>query len=163
MQATPATWRLLLTAGWKGNYQLKILCGGEALDRNIAEELLHRSKEVWNLYGPTEATIWSSATECRDVKFNVSQNVNTTVPIGKPINNTQFYVLNDYLQPVPIGVPGQLYIGGAGLAKGYLNKPELTAEKFINNPFTSSTPSSPRHLLQRREPPQRNGSSTPSI
>ncbi|MEM6401049.1 MAG: amino acid adenylation domain-containing protein, partial [Cyanobacteria bacterium P01_D01_bin.116] len=143
MQATPATWRLLLTAGWNGNQQLKVLCGGEALDINIAEELLKRSKEVWNLYGPTEATIWSSVTQCRDVKFNVSQNVPTSVPIGKPINNTQFYVLDDDLKPVPIGVAGQLYIGGAGLAKGYLNKPELTAEKFISNPFSSSTPSSP--------------------
>ncbi len=142
MQATPATWRLLLTAGWKGNRQLKVLCGGEALDINVAEELLKRSKEVWNLYGPTEATIWSSVTECRDVKFNVSQNVPTSVPIGKPVNNTQFYVLNDYLQPVPIGVPGELYIGGTGLAKGYLNKPELTAQKFIPNPFSYSTPSS---------------------
>ncbi len=143
MQATPATWRLLLTAGWEGNQQLKILCGGEALDINIAEELLKRSKEVWNLYGPTEATIWSSVAECRDAIYRVSKihqkdaiyRVSTIVPIGKPINNTQFYVLNDYLQPVPIGVPGQLYIGGAGLASCYLNKPELTAEKFINNPF----------------------------
>ncbi|MEO1184441.1 MAG: amino acid adenylation domain-containing protein, partial [Cyanobacteria bacterium J06636_27] len=139
MQATPATWRLLLTAGWSGNQDLKILCGGEALDTNIAEELLQRSKEVWNLYGPTEATIWSSTAECRDVIHNVSSNVPTSVSIGKPINNTQFYVLNDYLQPVPIGVPGQLHIGGAGLAKGYLNKPELTAEKFIDNPFFEKT------------------------
>ena len=135
MQATPATWRLLLTAGWKGNKQLNILCGGEALDINVAEELLKCSKEVWNLYGPTEATIWSSVAQCRDVIHNVSQNVPGSVPIGKPTNNTQFYVLNDYLQPVPIGVPGQLYIGGAGLAKGYFNKPELTAQKFIPNPF----------------------------
>ncbi|MEO0684817.1 MAG: amino acid adenylation domain-containing protein, partial [Cyanobacteria bacterium J06649_11] len=137
IQATPATWRLLLTVGWNGNQQLKVLCGGEALDINIAEELLKRSKEVWNLYGPTEATIWSSVAKCRDVIHNVSSNVS----IGKPINNTQFYVLDDYLQPVPIGVPGQLYIGGAGLAKGYLNKPELTAEKFIPNPFSSSASS----------------------
>ncbi|MEM7714779.1 MAG: amino acid adenylation domain-containing protein, partial [Cyanobacteria bacterium P01_A01_bin.68] len=136
MQATPATWRLLLTAGWKGNQQLKVLCGGEALDINIAEELLKCSKEVWNLYGPTEATIWSAVAQCRDVIHYVSTK---TFPIGKAINNTQFFVLDDYLQPVPIGVPGQLYIGGAGLAKGYLNKPELTAEKFINNPFIEKT------------------------
>ena len=167
MQATPATWRLLLTAGWKGNRQLKILCGGEALDISIAEELVERNKEVWNLYGPTEATIWSAIAECRDVIYNPSKihqkdvihnpskihqkdvmyYVSTTVPIGKPINNTQFYILDDCLQPVPIGVPGQLYIGGTGLAKGYLNKPELTAEKFINNPF-SSTPSSPSNLYK---------------
>jgi amino acid adenylation domain-containing protein len=148
MQATPATWRLLLAAGWKGNQQLKVLCGGEALDINVVNELLKRSKEVWNLYGPTEATIWSSVAECRDVKFNVSPNVPTTVPIGKPINNTQFYVLDDNLQPVPIGVPGQLYIGGAGLAKGYLNKPELTTEKFIPNPFPPSTPSPPSKIYK---------------
>ncbi|MEM7716854.1 MAG: amino acid adenylation domain-containing protein, partial [Cyanobacteria bacterium P01_A01_bin.68] len=142
MQATPATWRLLLAAGWNGNQDIKILCGGEALDINVAEELLKRSKEVWNLYGPTEATIWSSVAKCRDDIHNVSSNV----PIGKPINNTQFYVLDDNLQLVPIGVPGELYIGGIGLAKGYLNKLELTAEKFIKNPFdkaiTFSTPSS---------------------
>ncbi|MEO1429998.1 MAG: amino acid adenylation domain-containing protein [Cyanobacteria bacterium J06633_8] len=180
MQATPATWRLLLTAGWSGNQQLKILCGGEALDKNIAEELLQRSKEVWNLYGPTEATIWSSVAQCRDVIYNVSKDnvskdnvskihqedvtynvskihqkdvmyyVSTNVPIGKPINNTQFYVLDDYLQPVPIGVPGQLYIGGAGLAKGYLNKPQLTAEKFIDNPFFEKTsPLSPLLAKER--------------
>ncbi|MEL6463085.1 MAG: non-ribosomal peptide synthetase, partial [Cyanobacteria bacterium J06621_15] len=157
MQATPATWRLLLTAGWKGNQQLKVLCGGEALDINIAEELLKLSKEVWNLYGPTEATIWSAVAECRDVKFNVSRiheedvifNLPTkTVPIGKPINNTQFYVLDDNLQPVPIAVPGELYIGGGGLAKGYLNKPELTEERFILNPFSSSTPSSPSKIYK---------------
>ena len=82
MQATPATWRLLLTSGWEGNQQLKILCGGEALDTNIAEELLERCKEVWNLYGPTEATIWSSVAKCREVIHNVSSNI----PIGKPLH-----------------------------------------------------------------------------
>ncbi|BAY81640.1 peptide synthetase [Calothrix parasitica NIES-267] len=145
MQATPATWRLLLAAGWKGNQQLKVLCGGEALDINVAEELLKRSKEVWNLYGPTEATIWSAVAECRDIIHYVSSNVT----IGKAINNTQFYVLNDYLQPVPIGIPGELYIGGAGLAKGYLNKPELSAERFIDNPLLKKT--SPPFLLLNKE------------
>ena len=176
MQATPATWRLLLTSSWSGNQKLKILCGGEALDNKIAEELLKRSKEVWNLYGPTEATIWSAVAECRDVQLSLrsallrlmersgakqSQPLRllhyanapfamTNIPIGKPINNTQCYVLDDYLQPVPIGVPGQLYIGGAGLAKGYLNKPELTAEKFINNPFFEKTsPLSPLFTKER--------------
>ena len=134
MQATPATWRLLLAAGWKSKQHLKILCGGEALDVNVAEELSKRGREVWNLYGPTEATIWSAVTEYKDVACYVS----TTVPIGKAINNTQFYVLDDYLQPVPIGVAGQLYIGGAGLAEGYLNKPELTADRFVPNPFLKS-------------------------
>ena len=135
MQATPATWRLLLAAGWTGNQQLKILCGGEALDVNVAEELVIRSKEVWNLYGPTEATIWSAIAQFKDEIYRVST---TSVPIGKAINNTQFYVLDDYLQPTPIGVAGQLYIGGAGLALCYLNRPELTADRFIPNPFFRS-------------------------
>ncbi|MEM7555067.1 MAG: amino acid adenylation domain-containing protein [Cyanobacteria bacterium P01_A01_bin.84] len=140
MQATPATWRLLLASGWEenqgnqNNQQLKILCGGEALDIGIVEELVQRGREVWNLYGPTEATIWSSVAEYGDVPWNVS----TSVPIGKPINNTQFYVLDDYLQPVPIGVAGELYIGGVGLAKGYLNKAQLTKERFIENPFVET-------------------------
>ncbi|NEO70811.1 non-ribosomal peptide synthetase, partial [Moorena sp. SIO3H5] len=132
MQATPATWRLLLSAGWKGNKQLKILCGGEALDLTVAEELLKTSKQVWNLYGPTEATIWSAVAQV-DNKFSAS-----FVPIGKAINNTTIYILDSHLQPVPIGVPGELYIGGDGLARGYLNRQELTSEKFITNPFCSS-------------------------
>ncbi|BAY81647.1 peptide synthetase [Calothrix parasitica NIES-267] len=160
MQATPATWRLLLVAGWKGNQQVKVLCGGEALDVNIAQELLKRSKEVWNLYGPTEATIWSSVAECRDALAKRARRTLyrvsiASVPIGKPINNTQFYVLNNDLKPVPIGVPGELYIGGAGLANGYLNKPELTAEKFIDNPLfhinanENTSPPSPRPIKER--------------
>ncbi|WP_424102173.1 non-ribosomal peptide synthase/polyketide synthase [Moorena producens] len=132
MQATPATWRLLLTAGWKGNKPLKILCGGEALDLTVAKELLKTSKQVWNLYGPTEATIWSAVAQV-DHKLSGS-----FVPIGFAINNTQIYILDGHLQPVPIGVPGELYIGGDGLARGYLNRPELTKQKFITNPFCSS-------------------------
>ncbi|NEP20537.1 non-ribosomal peptide synthetase [Moorena sp. SIO3I6] len=132
MQATPATWRLLLTAGWKGNKQLKILCGGEALDKTVAGDLLKNSQQLWNLYGPTEATIWSTLAQL-DHNFS-----GYFVPIGKAINNTQIYILDGHLQPVPIGVPGELYIGGNGLARGYLNRPELTKEKFITNPFCSS-------------------------
>jgi amino acid adenylation domain-containing protein len=126
MQATPATWRMVLAAGWNGNQQLKILCGGEALDYTLAQKLQQRSKQVWNLYGPTETTIWSA----------VSQ-VQNTIAIGHPIANTQFYILDQYCQLVPIGVIGELHIGGAGLARGYLNKPELTQEKFISSPFQS--------------------------
>ncbi|NET84984.1 MAG: amino acid adenylation domain-containing protein, partial [Moorea sp. SIO1F2] len=132
MQANPATWRLLLTAGWKGNKQLKILCGGEALDKTVAGELLKNRQHLWNLYGPTEATIWSTLAQL-DHNFS-----GYFVPIGKAINNTQIYILDGHLQPVPIGVPGELYIGGNGLARGYLNRPELTKEKFITNPFCSS-------------------------
>ena len=127
MQATPAGWRILLEAGWKGQPHLKVLCGGEALARDLADSLLDCSNDVWNVYGPTETTIWSSATRMEKHAGPVS--------IGPPIANTQFYVLDERLQPVPVGVTGELYIGGAGLARGYWNRPELTAEKFLPNPF----------------------------
>jgi len=127
LQATPAGWRLLLEAGWKGQPRLKVLCGGEALPRDLADSLLAASDEVWNVYGPTETSIWSSATRLEKQPG--------PVPIGPPIANTQFYVLDERLHPVPVGVIGELFIGGAGLALGYWNRPELTAEKFLPNPF----------------------------
>jgi amino acid adenylation domain-containing protein len=129
MQATPAGWRILLEAGWTGQPALKVLCGGEALPRDLADTLLASSGDVWNVYGPTETTIWSSATRL--------EKKNGPVPIGPPIANTQFYVLDEQLQPVPVGVTAELYIGGAGLARGYWNRPELTAEKFLRSPFGS--------------------------
>jgi len=128
MQATPATWRLLLAAGWSGNHQLKILCGGEALSRELANQLVEKGASLWNLYGPTEATIWSTIYQV--------DNTDGTVSIGRPIANTQISLLDEHLQPVPVGVPGELYIGGAGLARGYLNRPELTAQKFIAHPLS---------------------------
>ena len=131
MQATPATWRLLLESGWTGSDRLHVLCGGEALARSLADQLLVRCASLINVYGPTESTVWSTAhrvvTDGR------------AVPIGRPIANTQTYILNPNLNPVPIGAPGELHIGGAGLARGYLNRPELTAEKFIPNPFQENT------------------------
>jgi amino acid adenylation domain-containing protein len=132
MQATPATWRMLLAAGWQGSSRLKILCGGEALDHVLANQLLERGTEVWNLYGPTETTIWSAI---KKVESNKLERTDGVVSIGRPIANTQFYILDTYLRPVPLGVPGELHIGGVGLARGYLNRPELTIEKFISNPF----------------------------
>ena len=129
MQATPSGWRILLEAGWKGQPRLKVLCGGEALARDLADSLLDLSDDVWNVYGPTETTIWSSATRLTKK--------DGPVPIGPPIANTQFYVLDERLHPVPVGVTGELYIGGAGLARGYWNRPELTAEKFLPNPLGS--------------------------
>ncbi|HEY4034598.1 MAG TPA: amino acid adenylation domain-containing protein [Ktedonobacteraceae bacterium] len=128
MQATPVTWRLLLAAGWQGNQHLKILCGGEALPQQLAQQLLPRAASLWNLYGPTETTIWSSACQI--------EAGDKVVTIGHPIANTQLYILDGQLQLVPIGIPGQLYIGGDGLARGYLNRPELTAESFISHPFS---------------------------
>ncbi|MEA5577739.1 amino acid adenylation domain-containing protein [Anabaena sp. UHCC 0451] len=133
MQATPATWRMLLDAGWEGNSQLKILCGGEALSQNLASQLCQKAASVWNLYGPTETTIWST--------IHQVDKSEAFVPIGRPIANTQIYILDKYLQPVPIGVPGELYIGGTGLAQGYFHQPELTQEKFIPDPFTSDSKS----------------------
>ncbi|WP_066426813.1 non-ribosomal peptide synthetase [Anabaena sp. 4-3] len=130
MQATPATWRMLLTSGWVGSKQLKILCGGEALTCDLAANLLTKGAELWNLYGPTETTIWSTVSQVETSKLSMS-----LVPIGRPIANTQIYILDQQLQPVPIGVPGELHIGGAGLSRGYLNRPELTTEKFVLNPF----------------------------
>lgn len=132
MQATPATWRILLASGWQGNSQLKILCGGEALSRDLAKQLLEKGASLWNLYGPTETTIWSTICKVEAPKLAKS-----SVSIGHPIANTKVYVLDCFGQPVPIGVPGELHIGGAGLARGYLNRPELTAEKFISTHFAT--------------------------
>jgi amino acid adenylation domain-containing protein len=127
MQATPVTWKMLLEAGWDGNPRLKALCGGEAFPRELANELVKRAASVWNMYGPTETTIWSATAE---VKAG-----DGPVRIGPPIDNTQFYVLDPQGQLAPIGLPGELHIGGDGLARGYFRRPELTAEKFIRNPF----------------------------
>ena len=130
MQATPSTWQMLLAAGWPGSPHLKILSGGEALPGFLANELLPRAASVWNMYGPTETTIWSAL-------HRVTAGEAAVLPIGQPIGNTTMYVLDDNMQPVPAGVRGELYIGGDGVARGYLGKPELTAEKFLPDPFSS--------------------------
>jgi amino acid adenylation domain-containing protein len=127
MQATPATWRLLLETSWSGGPGLKILCGGEPLTPELAQQLLARGASVWNLYGPTETTVWSTVHQV-DGRTG-------PVPIGRPIANTQVYVVDGRGQPVPVGVKGELLIGGAGVARGYRGRPELTAEKFIPDPF----------------------------
>ncbi|MEM9212764.1 MAG: amino acid adenylation domain-containing protein [Cyanobacteria bacterium P01_F01_bin.150] len=129
MQATPATWRLLLANAWNGKSNLRILCGGEALDTPLAAELLGKSQSLWNMYGPTETTVWSL---CHQV--TAADVEGTAVPIGRAIANTDIKVLNQYQQPVPVGVPGELYIGGAGVAIGYLNRPELTVDRFVLDP-----------------------------
>ncbi|MCK4608414.1 MAG: amino acid adenylation domain-containing protein, partial [Gammaproteobacteria bacterium] len=131
MQATPATWQMLIDDDWKNSTNIKVLCGGEALSKDLANRLFNLGSPIWNLYGPTETTIWSALYKLKSCPDDVS-----VTPIGKPIANTQVYILNKYLQPLPIGVPGELYIGGVGLARGYLNRPELTKEKFIKSPFS---------------------------
>jgi amino acid adenylation domain-containing protein len=127
LQATPVTWRLLLEAGWQGKEDLQIVCTGEAMPRDLAAELQPIVRRLWNLYGPTETTIWSTGYLVRD----------GTAPIliGRPVANTQAYVLDENLQPVAIGAVGELFLGGDGLARGYLGRPELTVEKFVSDPF----------------------------
>lgn len=128
MQATPTMWRLLLESGWKIGEGLKVLSGGEALPSDLARRLLDGGACLWNLYGPTETAIWSTVR-------HVTREADSAL-IGRPIANTQIYILDARLQPVPVGLPGELYIGGDGLSRGYLRRADLTAEKFIPNPFS---------------------------
>ncbi|QQS35339.1 MAG: amino acid adenylation domain-containing protein [Ignavibacteriales bacterium] len=127
MQATPSTWRLLIESGWNEKLNLKALCGGEALTRELADKLLERVDSLWNMYGPTETTIWSSCAKVEPGKENLH--------LGRPIANTKFYIADKNNHFCAPGVPGELLIGGDGLSIGYLNRDDLTKEKFINNPF----------------------------
>ncbi|MBN2505400.1 MAG: amino acid adenylation domain-containing protein [Verrucomicrobia bacterium] len=127
MQASPDTWRRLLQAGWAGHASLRALCSGGTCPPDLARRLLERVGALWNAYGPPETTIASALHPVRSPE--------TPVPIGRPLANTQFYLLDAAMQPVPVGVPGELFIGGDGLARGYWNRPELTRERFVPNPF----------------------------
>ena len=133
-QGTPVAWKMLLEAGWKGKSDLKALCGGEALSQDLAQKLTGRCQSLWNLYGPTETTVWSSLKEIKEASIS-----NGYESIGKPIANTQIYILDSEMNPVPIGVEGELHIGGDGLSTGYFNKEELTKSKFVSNPFNAGT------------------------
>ncbi|WP_263372825.1 non-ribosomal peptide synthetase/type I polyketide synthase [Granulicella aggregans] len=128
MQATPVTFRLLMAAGWKGDPKFTAWCGGEALPRDLANQILALKIDLWNMYGPTETTIWS-ATSMVEEKAG-------PVYVGPPIDNTEFYVLDAHKQLVPTGVAGELYIGGVGVAKGYFQRPDLTADRFLSDPFS---------------------------
>ena len=130
MQATPASWRLLLEAGFESHSGFKMLCGGEKWPRELADSLLRGGGALWNMYGPTETTVWSS----------VSRILPGAAPItiGAPVANTRLYVLDEHDMPAPIGVPGQLHIAGAGLARGYRNDPARTAERFVADPFAAN-------------------------
>lgn len=127
LQATPVTWQLLFDSGWSGKPDLQAVCGGEAMPPEVAAQLVPVVERVWNLYGPTETTIWSTGYCVTDGQ--------EPILIGRPLANTKCYILDGQVQPVPVGVTGELYIGGEGLARGYLNRPELTAEKFVTDPF----------------------------
>jgi amino acid adenylation domain-containing protein len=136
VQATPATWRLVLSAGWQGNKQLKMLCGGEALTTSLANQLLEKGNSLWHMYGPTETTVWSMI---HKIEYGAN-----SISLGHPIANTQIYLLeyparrkNDsFPKTVPIGSLGEIYIGGDGVARGYLNRSELTSEKFVEDYFS---------------------------
>ncbi|MEO0374387.1 MAG: amino acid adenylation domain-containing protein [Cyanobacteria bacterium P01_A01_bin.17] len=135
MQATPSTWQMLLASGWSPDPAFRIFSGGESLAPDVARRLLAPGQLLWNLYGPTEATIWSTRYCVEACSAAADQSATLTVPIGRPLVNTQVYILDSALEPVPVGTAGELHIGGVGLARGYLNRPELTAEKFISNPY----------------------------
>jgi amino acid adenylation domain-containing protein len=130
MQATPITWRILVESGWAGSPDLTILCGGDRLDRELANKLITRSASAWNMYGPTETTIWSTAE-----KLSLSDG---PVTIGQPIANTEIYILDAEGRPQPPGEVGEICIGGVGLARGYVNDPQLTREYFIELHSSSS-------------------------
>ncbi|HEX8329583.1 MAG TPA: amino acid adenylation domain-containing protein [Hymenobacter sp.] len=129
LQATPATWHLLLAAGWEQPLPLVALCGGEALPLELARQLLPRCRALWNMYGPTETTVWSAV---QQVPPNPS-----VITVGRPIANIQYYVLNERREPVAPGTPGEIFIGGAGVAQGYWQREALTAERFTADPFSA--------------------------
>jgi amino acid adenylation domain-containing protein len=130
MQATPTTWRMLVDSGWDGGAGLKGLCGGEALPVALAEQLIDLSVELWNMYGPTETTIWSTCSRVRRAE---------PITIGHPVANTSLYILDSRMNPVPVGVAGELWIGGDGVARGYRGSPDLTDERFVADPFASTS------------------------
>ena len=127
MQATPGFWQMLVDAGWQGDEHLRVITGGEALSPSLGGALIAKTEKLWNMYGPTETTVystWKLVTDVSDIPY-----------IGTPVDNMQAYILDDQLQPVPIGVVGTLYMSGKGIAVGYQNKPVLTADRFVGNPF----------------------------
>ncbi|WP_316736908.1 non-ribosomal peptide synthetase [Pedobacter aquatilis] len=131
MQATPSTWQMILDSGWNTRFNLKILSGGEALPKDLATKLLSLSTELWNMYGPTETTIWSTI---KKIKAD-----NKVLSIGHPINNTQVYIIDENGKALPDNEIGEIYIGGDGVAEGYLNRADLTSEKFVADTFSNKS------------------------
>ncbi|SDY35924.1 amino acid adenylation domain-containing protein [Lysobacter sp. yr284] len=142
MQATPATWKLLLAGEWPGSPRLAALCGGEALDRELAAALRPRVRRLWNLYGPTETTVWSTIAEIEDPE---------RIALGEPIANTWLHILDKRGQPVPAGVAGELLIGGEGVARGYRKRDDLNAQKFVADPVQPARRAFRTGDLVRRE------------
>ncbi len=138
MQATPVTWYILITAGWKGSKNFKILCGGEPVPFELARKLIKRSSSLWNMYGPTETTVWSTCCQIKDT--------DTQILVGRPIDNTQTYIVNRENRLNPAGITGELLIGGDGVTHGYLNRQELYEKVFI--PDTVNEKPSPYPLYR---------------
>ncbi len=132
LRATPSRYRMLIEAGWTGGKHLKLACGGEALSPALANELLARAGSLWNEYGPTETTVCSTI-------YRVFPGADA-IPIGRPIANTEVYILEDGGNPAPVGTVGELCIGGAGVARGYWNRPELTAQRFVRTECVAGSP-----------------------
>ena len=130
LQATPYTWRMILQSGWDEPLPVKAFCGGEALPKDLAKKLLGKCSELWNMYGPTETTIYSTIK-----KISADDEL---ITIGKPIDNTQVYILDDEHHLLPDGAEGEIYIGGAGVARGYVGRPDLTDERFIEDKFSGA-------------------------
>jgi amino acid adenylation domain-containing protein len=127
VQATPTVWKSLLASGWRQGRDVLALSGGETLPADVAEHLLATGAELWNVYGPTEATVWSSASPVRGAPERIS--------IGRPLANSTLYLLDDLGRPAARGTVGEIYVGGDGVALGYLGAERLTAERFLPDPF----------------------------
>lgn len=127
MQATPSTFKLMLASSWSDKTSIKFLCGGEPLSKELAQKLLPKCSSLWNMYGPTETTIWST---CKEIFSN-----DETISIGKPIDNTDIFIVDIHNNLLPAGTIGEICIGGSGLAKEYLNRDSLNAEKFTKHPY----------------------------
>ena len=127
VQATPATFRLLSQSKWPGKQDLRIVSAGEPFPADLVSPLLEKTGEIWNMYGPTETTVYSTVKQITDA--------DAPIVIGVPIANTQIYILDANGKETPPGVEGEMFIAGSGVNSGYLNRPELTAERFVHNPW----------------------------
>ena len=134
MQGTPSSWRLLLEAGWNAPSGFKVLCGGEPMTPDVAAALVAKTDSVWNLYGPTETTVWST---CARIEAGGAGQT-CDIHIGRPIANTSIWIMDPHGELCPFGVPGEICIGGQGVTKGYLNRPELTQDRFVADRYTDS-------------------------